>query len=110
LFKRNDKKNRKSTPTPKMPFAARFSCLLDYRFQFYIKILSEELMMINFTSKSLEFVQLLICKKTRGLFLFKRNEQKNRRGTLTPKMLFAWASICFQKGLTRRIVMIDAFS
>jgi len=45
--------------------------------------------MINFTSKSLEFVQLLICKKTRGLFLFKRNEQKNRRGTLTPKMLFA---------------------
>jgi len=26
LFKRNDKKNRKGTLTPKMPFAARFSC------------------------------------------------------------------------------------
>ena len=26
LFKRNEKKNRKGTLTPKMPFAARFSC------------------------------------------------------------------------------------
>jgi len=33
----------------------------------------------------LEFIQLLIFKKLRGLFLFKRNEKKNRKGTLTPK-------------------------
>jgi len=45
-------------------------------------------MMINVMSKSLEFIQLLICKKSRGLFLFKRNEKKNRKGTLTPKMPF----------------------
>jgi len=45
-------------------------------------------MMINFILKSSEFVKLLICKKSRGLFLFKRNEKKNRKGTLTPKMPF----------------------
>ena len=45
-------------------------------------------MMINFISKSSEFIQLLICKKIAGLFLFKRNEKKNRRGTLTPKTPF----------------------
>jgi len=33
-------------------------------------------MMINFISKSSEFIQLLICKKIAGLFLFKRNEMK----------------------------------
>ena len=46
-------------------------------------------MITNFISKSLEFVELLICKKSRGLFLFERNEKKNRRGTLTPKTSFA---------------------
>jgi len=30
----------------------------------------------------------MICKKSRGLFLFKRNEKKNRKGTPTPKMPF----------------------
>jgi len=51
LFKRNEKKNRKDTPTPKMPFADRFSCCAtidfnsilkyfprDYHNKFYIKI------------------------------------------------------------------------
>ena len=57
--------------------------------QLQIKILSEGVMMTNFISKSSEFIKLLICKKSRGLFLFKRNEKKNHRGTLTPKMPFA---------------------
>ena len=46
-------------------------------------------MITNFISKSLEFIELLICKKIAGLFLFERNEKKNRRGALTPKMPFA---------------------
>jgi len=46
-------------------------------------------MITNFISKSLKFFELLICEKTRWLFLFKRNEKKNGKGTLTPKMLFA---------------------
>jgi len=46
-------------------------------------------MMINFKSKSSEFVQLLIYKKIAGLYLFKHNEKKNRKGALTPKMPFA---------------------
>jgi len=32
--------------------------------------------MIYFISKSLEFIQLLICKKSRGLFLFELPEQQ----------------------------------
>ena len=51
-------------------------------------------MITNFISKSLEFVQLLICKKIAGLFLFKRNEKKNIKGTLTPKMPFAARFSC----------------
>ena len=43
-------------------------------------------MITNFISQFLEFIELLIYKKSRGLFLFKRNEKKNRKGTLTPKM------------------------
>jgi len=37
--------------------------LRDYRFQFNIKILSEGFMITNFISKSLEFIELLICDK-----------------------------------------------
>ena len=51
-------------------------------------------MIINFISKYLEFIALLICEKIAGLFLFKRNEKKNRRGTLTPKMPFAARFSC----------------
>jgi len=43
-------------------------------------------MITNFISKSLEFIELLICKTSRVLSLFKRNEMKNLRGTLTPKI------------------------
>jgi len=46
-------------------------------------------MITEFISKSLEFIELLICKKIAGLVLFKRNEKKNRRVTLTPKTPFA---------------------
>ena len=44
-------------------------------------------MITNFISKSLEFIELVICKQIAEVFLFKRNEKKNRRGTLTPKCL-----------------------
>jgi len=45
-------------------------------------------MITNFVSKSFEFVELLICEKLAGLFLFKQNQKKNGKGTLTPKMPF----------------------
>jgi len=51
-------------------------------------------MMINFISKSLEFIELLICKKSRELFLFKLNKEKNRKGTLTSKLPFAAGFSC----------------
>jgi len=41
--------------------------LRDYRFQFNIKILSDGVTMINFISKSLEFIQLLTCNKIAGV-------------------------------------------
>jgi len=50
--------------------------------------------MITFISKSSKFVQLLSVKKSRVLSLFKRNEQKNRKGALTPKMPFAARFSC----------------
>ena len=46
-------------------------------------------MITNFISKSLEFIELLICEKIAGVILFKRNEMKNCKCTLTPKMPFA---------------------
>jgi len=46
-------------------------------------------MITNFISNSLEFIELLICEKIAGIFLFERNEVKNCKGTLTPKMPFA---------------------
>jgi len=64
--------------------------------QLKIKILSEGVMTTYFISESWEFIQLLICKKSRGLFLFERNEKKNRKSTLTPKMplvaRFSWCA------------------
>jgi len=66
LFKRNEKQNRKGTHT-KNAFTCQIVVLRDYRIQFNIKILSEGVMMINFISKYLEFVQLLICKKIAGV-------------------------------------------
>jgi len=51
-------------------------------------------MMTNFISKSSELIELLICKKSRGLFLSKRNEMKNCKGTPTPKMPFAARFSC----------------
>jgi len=35
-------------------------------------------MTTNVIPKSSEFIELLTCKKSRGLFLFKWNEMKNR--------------------------------
>jgi len=46
----------------KNAFRCKILMLRDYRFQFNIKILSEGVMMINFVSKSSDFVQLVIGK------------------------------------------------
>ena len=62
--------------------------------QLKIKILSEVVMMTNFVTKSSKFIRLLIWKKSRASFLFKRNEKKNHKGTLTPKMTFAARFSC----------------
>ena len=52
-------------------------------------------MITNFISKSVEFIELLICEKiAKGLFLFKRNYIKNCKGALTPKMPFAARFSC----------------
>ena len=51
-------------------------------------------MITNFLSKHLEFIELLICEKTRWLFLFKRNDMKNGKSTLTPKIPFAARFSC----------------
>jgi len=51
-------------------------------------------MITNFIIKSSQFTELLICKKSLGLFLFKRNEKKNRKGTLTLKLPFAARFSC----------------
>jgi len=44
-------------------FRCQILQLRDYRFQFNIKILSEGVMITNFISKSLEFIELLRCEK-----------------------------------------------
>jgi len=51
--------------------------LHDYRFQFNIKKLFEGVMITNFISKSLEFIELLICKKIRGGY-FCLNEMRRK--------------------------------
>ena len=38
-------------------------------------------MITNFISKSLEFIGIWICQKSRELFLFKRNDKRNRKDT-----------------------------
>ena len=67
LFKRNEKKNRRGTLTPKMPFAARFSCCATIDFTSILKYFPRGVMITNFISKSLEFIELLICKKIAGV-------------------------------------------
>jgi len=57
------RKIAKGTLTPKMPFLARFSCCATINFNSILKYFPRGVMMINFISKSLEFIQLLICKK-----------------------------------------------
>jgi len=85
---------RKSQRYSNTRIAFRFQILVlpDYRFQFNIKILPEGVMVIYFISKYLEFIQLLICKKSRGYFCL--NKMKNRKGTLKPKLHFASRFSC----------------
>ena len=75
-------------------FRCQILVLLDYWFQFNIEVLSEGVRITNFISQSLEFIELLICEKIAGLFLFKRNYMKNCKGALTPKMPFAARFSC----------------
>ena len=54
-----------------------------------IRILSQRVMIINFISSSLEFIDLLICEKIAGVIFVQTKWKKNRKDTLTPKMPFA---------------------
>jgi len=58
------------------PFRCQILVLRDYRFQFNIKVLSEGVMTINFISMSLEFIELLICKKPRGYYCLNEMRRK----------------------------------
>ena len=51
----------------KNAFRCQILVLCDYRFQLNIKILSEGVMITNFISKSLEFVELLIFEQIAGV-------------------------------------------
>ena len=79
LFKRNEKKNRRGTLTPNA-FRWQILVLRDCRIQFNIEILSEGVMITNFISKYLEFIELLICEKIAGvIFVWTKWEEKSQR-------------------------------
>ena len=86
LFKRNEKQNRKGTLTPKMPFAAKFSCCATIDFNSILKYFPRGLWWLILYQNLWNLSNYWSVKQSRGLFLFKRNEKKNRKGTLTPKM------------------------
>jgi len=89
LFERNEKKNRRGTPTPKTPFAARFSFCATVDFNSILKYFPKGLWLQILYQNLWNLSNYWIVEKSRGLFLLKRNEKKNRRGTLTPKMPFS---------------------
>ena len=94
FFKRNEKKNCKGPLTPKMPFAVRFLCCatigLNSILKYFPRGWSWQILYQNLQSLS----NYLYEKKSRGLFFFKRNEKKNRKSPLTPKMPFAVRFSC----------------
>ena len=75
-------------------FRCQILVLLDYRFQFNNNILSEGLWSQILYQNLLNLSNYWSVKKSRGLFLFKRNEMKNGKGTLTSKMPFAARFSC----------------
>ena len=89
LFKRNEKKNRRGALTPKMPFAARFSFCAIVDFNSILKYFPRGSWLQILYQNLWNVSNYWPVKKSPGLFLFERNEKKNRRGTLTPKMPFA---------------------
>jgi len=89
LFKRNEKKNRRGTLTPKTPFAARFSFCATVDFNSILKYFPRGLWSQILYQNLCNVSNYWSVKKSRGLFLFERNEKKNRRGTLSPKTPFA---------------------
>jgi len=94
LFKRNEMKNCKGTLTPKMPFVARFSCCATIDFNSIFKYFPRGLWWQILYQNLWNLLNYRSIKKSRGLFLLKWNEKKNRRGTLTPKMPFAARFSC----------------
>ena len=72
MFKRNEKKTSQRYSNTKNAFRCQILVLCDCRFQFNIKILSEGVMITDFISKSLEFIELSICEKIAG-------EEKSQR-------------------------------
>jgi len=51
----------------KNAFRCLILVLIDCRFQYNIKILSEGIIITSFISKSSEFIELLICEKIEGI-------------------------------------------
>ena len=73
------KKSQRYSNT-KNAFRCQILVLRDCRFQFNIKILSEGVMITNFISKSLRFIELLICEKIAGvIFVWTKWEEKSQR-------------------------------
>ena len=94
LFKRNEKKYCKGTLTPKMHVAARFSCCATIDFNSILKYISRGLWWQMLYQNVWNLSIYWSVKKSRRLFLFKRNEKKNRKGTLTPKMPLPARLLC----------------
>ena len=82
MFKRNDKKNRKDTLKQKNAFAARFSCCGIIDFNSILNTFREGYDK-KFNIKIFGIYRIMNCQKSRDLVLFKRNNKKNRKDTLT---------------------------
>jgi len=93
LFKRNEKKNRKGTLTPKMPIAAGFSCCVTIDFN-QCKNTFRGGYGDKCICKSSEFILLLTCKKiAEVIFVSTKREEKSQRYSNT-KMPFAARFSC----------------
>jgi len=77
-----------------MPFAARFSCCAPIDFKSILKYFPRGLSKQSLYQNLWKLSNYWSVKQSRGLFLFERNEMKNRKGTLTPKMPFAARFSC----------------
>ena len=84
-----------------MPFIARFSCYATTDFNSILIYLPRRLWWQILYQNLWNVSDYWSVKGSRGLFLFERNEKKNGKGTLTPKMPFdARLSCCAMVVLT----------